>query len=379
MKDQIRQFAKEHEEEAIELLKEIGKIPSPSRHEEKRARYLKQWFIQNDFDECFIDEMNNVIVEIPCQKNRDVVVFMAHTDVVFDDDTELPMFQEDNILHAPGIGDDTANLVCLLMMSKWLLENKERLNMSVMIVCDACEEGLGNLDGCKNIMKNYGDRIKYFYSLDGNIGYCVNDAVGSHRYEITIHTEGGHSYSDFGNDNAIHIASQLICDLYNQPLPEEENTTFNAGKITGGSTVNSIAQSTTLLYEYRSSNETCLQKMKEQLYAIIRKYTDAGKDIQVHLLGERPGSIMHENADFDAWTNKNMQTIQMYYDKPIQAKASSTDANIPLSKGIFANTVGTIYGKGAHTREEWMDLSTMQNGIQLSIALLELYMDEKSE
>lgn len=374
MKDQIIQFAKEHEEEAIQLLKEIGKIPSPSHHEEKRAAYLKQWFIKNGFEQCMIDDMNNVIVEIPCPQNPDIVLFMAHIDVVFDDETELPMHQEGSILHAPGIGDDTANLVCMLMMAKWLLKNKDRLKMSVMIVCDACEEGLGNLDGCKNIMKNHGDRIKYFYSLDGNIGYCVNDAVGSHRYEITVHTQGGHSYSNFGNDNAIHIASKLICDLYNQPLPEEERTTFNAGKISGGSTINSIAQSVSLLYEYRSSNEACLQKMKEQLSAIIRKYTDEGKDIKIHLLGERPGSVMQGNADFDAWTEKNMRTVEQYYENPIQAKASSTDANIPLSKGVFANTIGTIYGKGAHTREEWMDLSSICTGIQVAVALLEQYM-----
>lgn len=373
-KAEIFQFIKDNQAEAIDLLRTIGRIPSPSRHEEKRAEFLQNWFHENGYPQAFIDEAKNVCVEINMEHAEDIVVCMAHIDVVFEDTEPLPMSEENNTLHAPGIGDDTGNLVCLLMMSRWLLQNKDRINTGILLVADACEEGLGNLDGCKEIMRRYGSRIKYFYSLDGNKGGCVNGAVGSHRYEVRIHTKGGHSYADFGNDNAIHVAARIIGKLYEIEPPQETVTTFNVGKITGGSTINSIAQEAVFLYEYRSENENCLAAMKEKMNAVIREFIDEGKDVQVKVLGIRPGTGEMDREAFDAWTEKNIEAVNRYFCVPMKKKASSTDANIPLSKGIFANTVGAIIGHGAHTREEWIELDSIPEGIGIAIALIEQYL-----
>ncbi|MEY8355565.1 M20/M25/M40 family metallo-hydrolase [Lachnospiraceae bacterium 54-53] len=289
---QIDQFIQQHKEEAIALLEELGKIPAPSHKEDKRAAFCKRWFERKGCNEVCIDEAKSVICNFNCDKYEDMIVLMAHTDVVFDDMEELPMRRQDNILAAPGIGDDTSNLVNLMMGAAFLVEYAGQLKIGVMVVANSCEEGLGNLKGCKEIFNNYGNRIKAFYSFDGYMSMCTSIPVGSHRYRIQVLVRGGHSYQNFGRDNAIHIAAQIIDELYRIDLPKEEVTTYNVGKISGGTTVNSIPQEAVILYEYRSSSEKCLQKMQKKFHQVIDKFRMQGKKINVEILGIRPGVFL---------------------------------------------------------------------------------------
>ena len=206
---------------------------------------------------------------------------------------------------------------------------------------------------------------------------CTSVPVGSYRYKISVHEDGGHSYLDFGKDNAIYTMVSLIQDLYNITVPTEEKTTFNVGHIQGGSTVNSIAEKATILYEYRSSSQKCLSIMEEKFHQIISNFEKRGKKISIDTLGIRPGKGEFDEKNFKQWTEKNIDIIKRYYDGPIDQRPFSTDANIPLSRGILANTIGTIIGSGAHTREEWVDLNSIPNGMSIALSLLLQYVVEE--
>lgn len=369
----IKKYVEKHLQEAVSLLEKLGKIPAPSHHEEKRAEFCKDWFIEQGGDEVWIDDAKNAICAIDCDKHEEIVCFMAHTDVVFDDQDQLPMRREDNILFAPGIGDDTANLVNLMMAAKYVLQKKPQLNKGILIVANSCEEGLGNLEGCKTIFKNYGDRIKEFYSFDGYMSQCTSTPVGSYRYKISVQEDGGHSYLDFGKENAIYTMVSLIQDLYEIEVPTEEKTTFNVGNIQGGTTVNSIAEEATILYEYRSSSQKCLSIMEENFNKIISTFEKDGKKVTTEILGIRPGKGEFSGKDLESWTEKNIDIIKKYYDGSIDQRPFSTDANIPLSRGVLANTIGTIIGGDAHTREEWVDLNSVPKGMSIALALILQY------
>lgn len=222
-----------------------------------------------------IDKAKNVICKIGCEEHEDYITFAAHTDIVFPDMETLPMREEDGKLYAPGIGDDTSNLVNLLMGAKYLLQNKIKLKYGVLIVCNACEEGLGNLDGTKELFAAYGSRIKAFYSFDGYTPQCCSTAVGSYRYKISCRTTGGHSYINFGEPNA--------------------------------------------------------------------------------------------------FTRQSADIISNFYTGDIDFAAYSTDSNVPLSLGIAANTIGTVLGALAHTREEWIDISSLPKGLGIVLSLMLLY------
>ena len=356
-------------EEAKELLRRLGKIPAPSHQEDQRAAFVSQWFKEQGFADVSVDVPKNVICRLGPQ-DGDLTVFAAHMDVVFPDKEPLPMREEGNRLYAPGIGDDTANLVNLMVASRWMASHEKELKRGFLIVANACEEGLGNLDGTKALFAAYGSRIKAFYSLDGHLGHCRSSAVGSYRYRVTCRTKGGHSYADFGNPNAIEHLCRLIEDLYSVRLPEQARTTFNVGRIEGGTTVNSIAQMASMLYEFRSPSQECLEYMKAQFDAKVEARRSADAQFDVELLGVRPGDGKLDRAALKAFTDRTLDVIRAYYDGELTLTASSTDSNVPLSMGIMANTLGTISGEGTHTREEWMDLDSLSVGLKLALSLM---------
>ena len=55
--------------------------------------------------------------------------------------------------------------------------------------------------------------------------------------------------------------------------------------------------------------------------------------------------------------------------------AASTDANIPLSLGIAANTIGAVRGALAHTRDEWIEASSLQDGLAVVLGTMLVQVD----
>lgn len=369
----VEQYARDHEEEQKELLRTLGRIPAPSRQEDQRAAFVRDWLLTQGAEDVTIDPAKNVVCKIGCGDRRDLVVFAAHTDVVFPDITPLPVEERDGRLYAPGIGDDTANLVNLLLCAKYLLQNKPKMKHGILIAANACEEGLGNLDGTKRLFADYGGRIKAFYSFDTYIPQCTYTAVGSCRYRITCKTAGGHSYSDWGNPNAIVILCALVAKLYQIEPPAGAKTTYNVGRIEGGSTVNSIAQEASMLYEFRSTSQACLKEMETRFRAAVESCREQGGELTVELLGVRPGSGPVDRAVLAEYTRRTADIIQTFCGGEIDFSPQSTDSNIPLSLGIPANTVGTVLGGLAHTREEWVELSSLPVGLKIALSLVLQY------
>ena len=226
--------------------------------------------------------------------------------------------------------------------------------------------GPGNLDGTKALFAGYGSRIKAFYSLDA-IGHCRSSAVGPTAPRDSAPRRP--FLRRFRIQRVEHLC-RLIEDLYSVRLPEQARTTFNVGRIEGGTTVNSIAQMASMLYEFRSPSQECLEYMKAQFDAKVEARRSADAQFDVELLGVRPGDGKLDRAALKAFTDRTLDVIRAYYDGELTLTASSTDSNVPLSMGIMANTLGTISGEGTHTREEWMDLDSLSVGLKLALSLM---------
>lgn len=372
---EILEYIYEHQQEAHELLITLGTIPAPSNHEEKRAEFCKRWLERQGAENVYIDEALNVIYPVGCTKDNPLIVFMAHTDVVFPDQTPLPVVVEEDKILGPGIGDDTANLCALLMGAKYIAEKGIKpLDKGMLIVANAGEEGLGNLKGSKKICEDFGSRIEAFYSLDGYIDGIVTDAVGSKRYQVEVLTEGGHSYGAFGNRNAIYYLASLIDTLYTMKPPvSKSRTTYNVGTISGGTSVNTIAQQAQMLYEFRSDSREDLAFMERHFNAVIESYRAKGIKVEVTLVGERPckGDVDEEKEALMA--QKVSESIQRYSKVIPTITPGSTDCNVPLSMGIPSICLGTCRGGGAHTREEWVERASLMEGYCIAFELMLSY------
>ncbi len=373
----ILNYIEDHREEALQLLITLAKIPAPSGHEEKRAAFCKQWLDAQGAEGVYIDEALNVVYPVGCTQDNPLIVFAAHTDVVFPDTEELPMTITDNEIHCPGVGDDTANLVALLMTAKYIAENKlAPKGFGILIVANAAEEGLGNLKGSRQLMKDYGSRVTQFVSFDCcGPRHIYAGAVGSKRYRIEIDTEGGHSFGAFGNRNAIAYLSSLIADLYTIKVPAEGKTTYNVGTISGGTSVNTIAQHAEMLFEVRSDNEQSLATMQKHLDAALAFYSTKGVKVTCTLVGDRPCSSAVDPQEHQKLLDRLTEVVEKHYGVTPKPVNGSTDCNIPLSMGIPSGCVGCLIGRGAHTREEFLYIDSLLPGLRLAFDLVLGYID----
>jgi acetylornithine deacetylase/succinyl-diaminopimelate desuccinylase-like protein len=370
--DSAEGFIKEHEEEALKLLETLAKIPAPSNHEEKRAAFVRDWLIAQGAEGVFIDEACNVIYPLSCAGGGRLDLFMAHTDIVFPDTEELPVRIEGGKIMAPGIGDDTANLVALLLAAKYLAVKKikPRDGKGLLLVANSGEEGLGNLRGSRQICRDYGERIDEFVSFDGTFDEIFYKAVGSRRYRIKVLTEGGHSYMDFGNRNAIAYLASMIGGFYSLKVPRTGRSTYNVGTIQGGTSVNTIAQSAEMLYEFRSDSREDLLFMEKHFDAVIAAYRAKGIAVETTLAGERPCSGDIDPEKHQSLLKRGLDAVKRHAGIEAALNSGSTDANIPLSQGIPAMTLGLYQGKGAHTYEEWVDIDSLKAGYRIAFELI---------
>ena len=371
LNESVIQYIDAHKQEAFELLLTVAQIPAPSHHEEQRAEFCKKWLEDQGAEGVYIDEALNVVYPIGCTEDNPVMVFMAHTDVVFPDTTPLPLRIEDGKIFCPGIGDDSANVAALMTVAKYIAQNKlTPKNAGVVLVLNSCEEGLGNLKGSKHIMAKYGTRVQEFVTFDGSPRHFCTGAVGSKRYEVEILTEGGHSYSAFGNRNAIAYMASLISSLYDIKVPNRGKTTYNVGTISGGTSVNTIAQQAKMLYEFRSNNFEDLEEMEAHFNAAIEYYRSKGITVNVTLVGDRPCAKPIDPEKHQTLINKAFNAVKEYYDIEAVCGFGSTDCNTPLSMGIPSLSVGGYIGAKAHTREEYLFIDSLHPGLKVIFDLV---------
>ena len=372
----IEEYAVQHEEELLTLVKNLCAIPAPSHHEEERALFCKKWWERMGAKNVYIDEAKNAIFPL-CDEGREVILFMAHTDTVFPDTQPMPYYEKDGKIFCPGIGDDTVNLAILMLASRYMQEQGKQPKYDIIFVANSCEEGLGNLKGCREVMKRYGARVKEVISFDLGLDTIFTKAVGSARYKIKIRTTGGHSWNDFGKRNAIHEAGLLIKKLYEQKLPDEtaEKTTYNVGMISGGTSVNTIAQYAEFMYEYRSESSVCMEKMKENLTSVIDEFKDNEIQIEMEELGVRPGmGTCQDEARQQQLVCRAENIIKKVTRENPKRLSGSTDCNIPFSLGIPSVCFGLAKMGGTHTREEYIEKESVVLGLQVALRFVAEYL-----
>ena len=373
MNEEMKKYIEAHEGETVELLKALCAIPAPSHNEDERAAFVKAWLEGIGADGVYIDEAKNVVFPYFCEGRNDIICFEAHTDTVFPIETELKFTEDEENYYCPAVGDDTANLAVMLMIIKYVIENKLKPSRGVLFVANSCEEGLGNLKGTRQIFTDFSGRIERFVTFDGYFTSVTRKGVGSHRYRINVLTEGGHSWSKFGNTNAIVELARLITQLTDISLPDTAGTktTFNVGTISGGTSVNTIAQNASALYEYRSDNKECLKYMEDSFNAVIEGFkavTDA--EIEVEKVGDRPCGEPEDKVTHQEMIDRAVEISKRYSGLDCVVCAGSTDCNIPFSLGIPAICPGLVVGGGTHTREEYIRKDSIKKGLCIAAEII---------
>lgn len=353
------EFIKSIETQTLADQVKICEIPAPPFKEEKRAAYLKQRFAELGLKNVRIDKVGNVIGEKPGSTAKPTLVLAAHLDTVFPEGTDIAVTRTDSSLKAPGISDDSRGLAVILAVALALNEANIRTQGMIIFVADVGEEGLGDLRGTRHLFsEELKDRITHFITVDGTGLKSTSKAVGSNRYKVTFKGPGGHSYGAFGLVNPIHALGRAIEKISRFKVPANPKTSFNVGRIEGGTSVNSIPHTAWFEMDMRSESAEELAKVDAEFKATIQQALDEENSfwqsrrkltVDVKLIGQRTAG--------DLGPNNTMLKAVMSADSALGIKsefrAGSTDANVPIGLGIPAIALeGGGRGEGAHALDE---------------------------
>jgi tripeptide aminopeptidase len=349
----------------------ITEIPAPEFEEARRGEYVKQLFAANGL-EVRVDKLGNVIGERAGTDPNSVVLLAAHLDTVFAEGTDVRVKRDGSRLTAPGIADNGAGLASLVGLAKALNEANVRTKSSIVLAADVGEEGEGNLRGIRALVEAYKSKLVAVIAVDGaSTEHITTQGIASHRFEIVVTGPGGHSWSDFGAPNPITAVARGIVKFSNVPVPDEPRSSYNFGTIEGGTSVNSIPSRAAVKVDLRSEQESEVAKMEKSLreamqvglrdeLAAANEQSDA-LQITFRSLGARPAGKIADSAPLV----DTIRNVDRFLGNRSRLERSSTDANIPLSLGVPAVSLGSGgKGGGSHTLAEWYDSSGRDLGLK---------------
>ena len=370
-------------ERADELTQEqaaICEIPAPPFGEEARAEYLAARFRQCGLRETAIDTEGNCVALRRGANLRPLLVMSAHLDTVFPAGTNFTVRREGARLFAPGIADDGCGLVALLALVGALEENEIETEGSILFVGTVGEEGEGNLRGARHLLTRgeWAREIDAFVSLDGpGIEGITHRAVGSRRYRVRCAGAGGHSWGDFGVPNPVHALGRTIARLVAYPAPVRPRTTFNVGRVEGGAGVNCIAQEAVMDVDLRSESPDELKRLDAYFRRAAREAVEEENaarrsgtpplELEMKLIGDRPGGETPKDAPLVRLAEAATRALG----SAPRLGCSSTDANIAISLGVPAITVGAGgLSANSHTLDEWYDPRGRELALNRALLLL---------
>jgi tripeptide aminopeptidase len=360
--------------------KRITAIPAPPYKEAVRAEYVLGRMRELGLGDAAIDAEGNVVAMRKGARGTPKLVVSAHLDTVFPEGTDVTVRERDGTYLAPGIGDDARGLAVLLSMIGVLNRSDLKTVGDVVFVATVGEEELGNLRGVKALFRDHGD-LDGFISVDGlDIGRIVNQATGSHRYEMVFHGPGGHSFQEFGRPSAVHAMGRAIAKIAEVRTPTDPKTTFTVGTVRGGTSVNAIAAEARLTLDMRSDSTEELLRVEERILGLVReavaeenrRWNAGAVEVEIQLIGDRPAGRVPEDSPVVQVARRAITTVAP--GAKITLAGSSTDSNVPISLGVPAVTLaGGGEGGNWHSLTEWYKPTDAHRGPQaVLLALLTL-------
>lgn len=367
---QIKADQARYVQEAIQ----ISEIPAPTFAEARRAQAYATLLKANGLSDVRIDAVGNVIGVRKGTGAGPQIAIVAHLDTVFDAKTDVSVKKKGDVLYGPGLTDDSAALASML---SWLRAmNAAAINTpgDLYFVGSVGEEGLGNLMGIKRFVQDHADVVGYVILEPCPPSAAMIANVGVTRLEISFKGPGGHSYGAYGQiPSANHALGRLVAKIAEMPIPTTAKTTFTVGIIKGGRSVNTISPEASLELDIRSLGGPELKAVTKQVEGYAqqalqeenRRWGVTSLTVATKAIGDRAGGMTPpDHPIVHGW----MASAQALGVQPRLLAAGSTDASVPLSRGIPTLVLGFggVTG-GFHALDENWNPTTAAQGVQVSL------------
>ncbi|WP_353068817.1 M20/M25/M40 family metallo-hydrolase [Tunturibacter empetritectus] len=376
---------------------ELVRIPAPPFGESARAAWFLERFHHLGLTNLHLDDAGNALAELqpeaassPALNNdtsieaadtlpdhgtvdkpsspdssqlQPCILLSAHLDTVFPPNTPIDLTEEKDSprIAAPGICDNAAGLTALLAIAAALRFANITPPIPILFAANVGEEGEGDLRGMRHLFERGPYRTSIAAALileGGGTAAAINQALGSLRFRVTITGPGGHSWADAGTPNPILVLSKALTEIAALHLPTDPLTTLNVGHISGGTSINSIPESASALLDLRSTDSTLLTSTASRIHQIFddivtaQSTTTTPLKLHIETIGNRPAATLPDDSPL----LHTLRAVDRHLSLRTELRLGSTDANIPLSRGIPALALGSGgIGGGIHTLQEWYD------------------------
>ena len=363
------------EPQTIEDQVRLCEVEAPPFKEAKRAELYARMFREAGLQNVRIDKEGNVLGDRPGTQPRPRLVFSAHLDTVFPEGTNVKVKREGTMLHGPGIGDDCRGLAVVLAVIRAMNQAKIQTAGTITFVGTVGEEGLGDLRGVKYLFnEGMKGQIDRFVSIDGTGLGITHVAVGSLRYRVTFKGPGGHSYGAFGLSNPLHALGRAVDKISKFEVPADPKTTFNVGRVGGGTSVNSIPFEAWFEMDMRSASPSALQAIDQKFHRAVdesvkeedARWKKSVLSVDKALVGNRPAGQTPATSPIVQAAVSVTRALGF----AVTLDEGSTDSNIPMNLGIPAITIdGGGRGREAHALGESFDSTNSWQGSQRALLL----------
>jgi tripeptide aminopeptidase len=367
------------EQRILQWQTEMVGVPAPPFGEARRAEWLRDRFCELGLENPHIDEVGNTIGTWPgTGSGSRRVLLSAHIDTVFPASTPIRADLNGSRLSAPGACDNGAGVAAMLAMAAVLKQAGIVPEREIVFVGNVGEEGEGDLRGMRHMYREVDRRteIAAHIVLDG-AGHesAVTHALGSQRYLVTVTGPGGHSWTDAGRPNPIVLLSRAIERFSAVALPDIPRTTMNVGTIEGGTAINAIPERASARIDLRSTDPEQLIRLEVELHRAVEDAvlaanhgrTESGVRFSIDKIGDRPAGRLPAGSELMSL----LEAVDRHLAIRTEMRLASTDANIPLSLGIPAVSIGGGgEGGGIHTHGEWYDGRGRDLGLRRILLLL---------
>jgi acetylornithine deacetylase/succinyl-diaminopimelate desuccinylase-like protein len=372
---------------------QLCRIPAATFFEQARAEWFRAQVMALGWSAKF-DRAGNVLARFRSGDDSDYsLVVSAHLDTVFAPTRpEDIYFGGDGRLFGPGSSDNGAGLAALLAIARVLSENVDLHDLAgeILLVANVGEEGEGNLNGMRYLCRQLPlpSRIKAFLVLDGpSTDHITAQALASRRYEISFTGPGGHSWNDSGTPNPVHAIGAAISSFVQSAESICANgrarCSYNFGVLEGGASINSIPSSARAKLDLRSEEPNLLEDLSNSLTMAVesalerenRSVRGSRLAAKIKELGSRPGGKLPDHSPL----LQTIQAVDSYLNIRSRVDCASTDANVPLSLGLPAISLGAGgQGGGAHTQQEWYQPDGREMGLRRILLTLAALAEDRS-
>jgi acetylornithine deacetylase/succinyl-diaminopimelate desuccinylase-like protein len=359
----------------------LVEIPAPSKKEQARAAYIKAEMEKLGLAEVKVDDMSNVSGVRKGTGGGPTVVFCAHMDTVFPEGTDVTVKREGDTLRAPGVGDDTSNLMAVLEMFRALDRGGVKTKGDLVFLASVQEE-LGLL-GAKHWLETSGYKPDMFIAVDVGADQVWYGALRITNYQFFYTSPGAHTMESRGAASPARAVAAGIDAVYKVPMPPiaEGLGSFklpvaNVGMIGGGTVFNAVPREAWFTVDLRSLDTATQGRLEQAVETAARHAADMEK-VGFRMEKKTFLDYSHARPRDERLNSPLVQTALAtanHFRKPgtpaiVPADVGSTDANNAVAMGIPAVAIGAVDESMPHRLEEHADARSIVPGIKSLITL----------